>query len=261
MGDLVNSSFWHLGAYWESQPGSTTLGILNPVQDNVLTLLSNGFVVPDNAELIGAYGGGAAGGLTAVQIDNPQLRYIGLPKLAFLNGTITVPSVPNFNNYSDQPFAIDRINTTAVRTNNADAGAQNQGVGLWFRFGRRSNYVGPRYTLRGTTSITGVTGSWASGSITMDDTLPQGVYEIQGMDVVAANVLFARLIINGPKYRPGVVARESVNNQPVWCYQHGGWGPMGRFASINLPNLEILASGATTSQQVFLELVRIGDLG
>lgn len=254
-----NEGFMHLAAFYESQPGSTTLGTLNAANDGILTLLSNGVVVPSDADLIGVYGCGAGGFLSALQINNPDFRYVGLPNMPLLNATLAVPAVPNFNLMVDESLRISRVNTTLVQTSNSDAGASVQSAGLVLRFAKRPATPKPRYTLRYTATITGVAGSWVNGVMTPDTTLPAGVYEIQGMDAVGTNLLFARLVIQGATYRPGCVARESVNNYPIHCFRQGKLGAWGSFASINTPTLDIFATGACTAQTVWLDLVRLGD--
>jgi hypothetical protein len=254
-----NEGYMHMAAFYATQTASANLATLAAANDGILTLLGNGVVVPDNADLIGAYGAGAGGFLTAMQINNPDFRYVGLPSMPYLNGTLAVPAVPNFNLMNDQPLRISRVNTTLVQTSNSDAAGSIQTASLHLRFQKRAANPGVRYTLRATAAITGVTGSWVNGVLTFDTTLPAGVYEIQGMDAVGTNLLYARLVMQGASYRPGCVARASANNYPIHCFRNGKLGAWGSFASINTPTMDIFVSGACTAQTVWLDLVRTGD--
>jgi hypothetical protein len=187
------------------------------------------------------------------------MRAVGLPYIAPLNQTVAVPSPPNladFGEYGPAPADADEISVEATHT---DAGAQIQYALMWLRFGRKQPDIGQEYRLRGTAAITGVVGSWASGAITLDQTLPSGIYQIQGMDAFGTNLIGARLIFPGGGWRPGVLARNAVNSVPSQIFTNGSLGVYGEFDSFAIPQLEIFVEAANTSQEVYLDVVRVGN--
>ncbi len=187
------------------------------------------------------------------------MREIGLPYIAPINQTVAAPSPPNLADYGDfgpKPRDADEL---SVEATHSDAAAQIQYALLWLTFGRKNVPVGRRYRLRNTAAITGVIGSWASGSMVPDQTLPSGIYSIVGMDAFGTNLLGARLIFPGGGFRPGILARNAVGSVPHRLFTSDDLGVFGEFDSVALPTLEIFFEAANTVQEVYLDVVRIGD--
>lgn len=250
-------TFWHLAAYYASLTnGTTTANTI--VTDQVLTPSgTTGFILPRPGRLRMAYSAGVS--LTAVQINTPSLRYVGLPYVGPVNAALAVPSPPNVTDWGEMGPPIPTVDAiSAVHTLGGGA-PEVEFTGLWFSFGNATIPAGPIYRLRFTAAIVGVAGSWVTGALTPDTTLPQGTYSVVGMDAFGTNLAFARLIFPGSFFRPGVLARNTTSAVPFRGFTNGDMGVYGSFKSINLPNLEILAIGANTAQTVFLDLVRTGD--
>jgi hypothetical protein len=95
--------------------------------------------------------------------------------------------------------------------------------------------------------------------LTFDQTLPSGIYQIQGMNAFGANLLGARLIFTGGGWRPGVLAMQTLSSVPRQEFTDGSFGVFGEFDSVTIPQLEIFAEGANAAQEGFLDVVRLGD--
>jgi hypothetical protein len=250
-------TYWHLAAYFASLTnGTTTANTI--VSDQVLTPSgTTAFILPKAGRLRLAYSAGAS--LTAVQINTPSLRYVGLPFVGPVNLALVVPSPPNVTDWGPQGPPIPTVDAiSAVHTLGGGA-PENELTALWFSFGGASIPGGPIYRLRFTATITAVTGTWVTGALIPDTTLPQGTYSVVGMDAFGTNLALARLIFPGSFFRPGVLARATTGTVGWPGFTDGRMGVYGSFKSVNLPNLEILAVGANTAQTVFLDLVRTGD--
>lgn len=250
-------TYWHLAAYFASLTnGTTTANTI--VSDQVLTPSgTTAFILPKPGRLRMAYSAGVS--LTAVQINTPSLRYVGLPFVGPVNATLTVPSPPNVTDWGEMGPPIPVVDAiSAVHTLGGGA-PENELTGLWFSFGSAPIPASPIYRLRFTATITAVVGSWVTGALTPDTTLPQGTYSVVGMDAFGTNLVFARLIFPGSFFRPGVLCRNATSGVAWPGWADGRMGVYGSFKSVNLPNLEILASGANTAQTVFLDVVRTGD--
>jgi hypothetical protein len=113
--------------------------------------------------------------------------------------------------------------------------------------------------VRGTAAITGVVGSWASGAITLDQNLPAGIYEIQGLDMFGTNLLVGRLIFPGGGLRPGAPARNAVSNVPNDLFTGGKLGVYGQFDTVALPQLEIFVEAANSAQEVYMDIVKVSN--
>ena len=254
---MDNRTFFHTVAY----RGSVGAGLANVaiagVADPIVARDANSNFLSPNGVTINW---GVAGGINNVRtrINTASLREVALPYLAPINQTLTVPSPPNLAYFGDagpKPRPADAI---SVEATSADAGAQTYYALLNFSFGRREPTPGKEYRTRFTAAITAVAGSWVNGAITLDQVLPAGIYQICGMDIFGTNLIAGRLVFPGGGWRPGVYARNAVNNVPHRIFLDGTLGVFGEFNSVAMPTLDIYAEGANTSQEGYLDLVQVG---
>lgn len=255
---MDNRTFFHLAAFSESVAIGATTQQIDGVPDGILTRsASNNFLAPDGCRLFAATGLGT--NLTRMRINTPVARYVAFPQIAPTNAGTTVPSPANlslFENAGIKPNASDEI---AIEAGQNNAAAQIERAGLWLMFQRKEPTPGVKYRTRFTATITAVAESWASGAITFDQTIPAGIYQIQGMQCFGANLFLSRLIFPGGGWRPGVLCNNLVSDIPRREFTDGTFGVFGEFNSVNVPQLEILSTGANTAQEGFLDLVRTGD--
>lgn len=253
----MNATYQHLAAY----VGSVTNGVSNMdialVNDGILTKQNNHAILPQDGQLLLAVV--LSADANRARLNTPSVRYVGLPSIVPVNASATVPATPSIYDMTDAPLAIPRADEIAIEGTQDNAGAQTMNVGILFGFGRREIPNGPRYRVRGTATIVGVTGAWANGSIVMDTILPRGTYAVVGLDVTGTGLFLARLIFPGTSYRPGVLCRPSPGIQPAKVFTSGTLGVYGEFDSTNVPNLEILQVAANTAQVVYMDVVRIGS--
>lgn len=255
---MDNRTFFHLAAF----RGSVGIGGVNVaiagVGDNILTRsAANAFLAPKGSRIRFATAGGV--GATRARINTPILRAVGLPYIAPIGTGVTAQSPPNIADYGEFGPAPAEADEISVESSQNDAAAQIQWALVGLKLGRKEPQPGMKYRVRGTSAIAGVVGSWASGAITLDQTLPSGIYQIQGMDAWGTNLLGARLIFSGGGWRPGVLSRNTVSSVPSSLFTRESLGVFGEFDSVALPQLEIFVEAANAAQEVYLDLVRIGD--
>lgn len=245
---------FHVACY----SGSVGAGLLNvdtpAVQDGQLTIANNHFVLPRQAQFLWAYPVGV--GLSRARLNTPKMRYVGLPSIVPVNVGTSVASPPNVVDWTADNIMLDTIDEVAVECSSSDAGAQTMKVLVAFGFGMRPVPAQPVFRIRGTASITASTTAWTNGSITLDQTLPRGTYDVVGLDAVGTNLLAARMVFSGYGFRPGCLARNSASSLQHPLFTNGKLGVFGTFDSINLPTIDVIALGANTSQEIFLDLVR-----
>lgn len=251
-----NRTYMHLAAFRGSVVNGTTNTAIAGVPDNALPRSTSGnFFAPPNATIFAA----AAGGINATRsrINTPNFRKVGFPSIAPLNQTVAVPSPPNmalYGDYGPKPEPTDEI---SVEATHSDAAAQIQYALMWFKFGQGSKPGGMEYRLRFTAAVTGVVGSWASGAIAFDQTIPSGDYAIVGMDVFGTNLLAARLIFIGGGWRPGVLARNAVGSVPHRLFLDAYDGVFGVFNNVALPQLEVYVEAANSAQEGYLDIIKL----
>lgn len=255
---MDNRTFFHLAAFRGSVTNGTVNTAIAGVLDNILARsAANNFLAPKGSSVRLATAGGV--NATRARINTPAMRNVGLPYIAPMGTGVTALSPPNIANYTDtgpKPAEADEI---SVEYTHSDAAPQVGWALMWLAFARKEPTPLMKYRIRGTGAITGVVGSWASGGITLDQTLPAGIYQIQGMDAFGTNLLGARLIFTGGGWRPGVLARNSLSSVPSPVFTNEELGVFGEFDSVTLPQLEIYVEAANTVQEVYFDVVRIGD--
>lgn len=250
-------TYFHLGAWFENVAAGVTDSQVNAVQDSILTITNNNFLLPARAQIKWVYGAGV--GMDRLRLNVPPLRYVGLPSLVPINVTAAVPSPFNLVDLENRPVFVDPIDQVEIDTTNTDAGAQNHFVVAAFAFGRKEPAAGPVYRVRATAAITGSTGTWVNGSMTMDQSLPQGRYEVVGLDLTGTNLIAGRLVFPGASFRPGAIARNSASSLKHPYFDTNSMGSYGFFDFPNLPTLDIFVGGANTAQVIYMDLVRVSS--
>jgi hypothetical protein len=245
---------WHTGAYYASVPtGTATYTQLTAVQDGQITRsAANNLMLPADARIALAMAWGQD--LTLARFNVPSLRDFGKPHIQPLNPGTTNPTVLNVMNprdYSLRVLSGEEIGVEAVHSN---AGSIATMAGVWFEFNRTQAAVGPAYRIRGTAAITNVVGGWASGQITLDETLPAGEYDIIGMTVQGTGLVMGRLIFPEGGFRPGVPAADAADDVRTELFSFGNFGSFGSFRNFSLPQLEVFARAAAAAQIVWLDV-------
>lgn len=233
---------------------------INGVADGQFTLsTTTTFISPEKGSLVAAFSIGQ--NMTRTRLNIPSLRMVGLPSLTPINTGTTVPSPVNICRVEEGKIIIPPVEPISFEVTSPGAVGENP-IGVFFSvFKFQPTPPGTVFRVRGTTTIAGVINTWQNGGITLDQPLQQGRYAIVGLDVVAANVIAARLVFAVGGYRPGCLARNGVASIMHPYFTDGRLGVYGEFTNSNVPNLEILlgAGGASASQEVFLDLVRLGN--
>jgi hypothetical protein len=255
---MDNRTFFHLSAFRGSVVNGTTNTAIAGVLDNIISKsVSGNFLAPDGAQIAAAIGGGV--NASRQRINTPAARQVGFPQIAPLGTGVTATNPQNLAYWGQNGIKPASADEVAVEATHTDAAPQIQWALMWWRFGYKQPTPGLQYRLRWTAAIAAVVGSWASGALAFDQSIPSGIYQIQGMDAFGANLLGARLIFPGGSWRPGVLAHNTLSTVPRPEFTDNSFGVFGEFDSVNVPQLEIYAEAANAAQEGFLDLVRIGD--
>lgn len=245
---------FHLAAFTGSQAVVATPTALPAIQDGYFALQSLQYVIPKALRIYGAYAQGA--NIGRADINTPSLRQVGLPSIVPVAASASILSLfPVMTTLRAGP-TIPIGDQIVIETTNGGGAAEQQTGGLWMGDGNFGLPSGDIITVRATASITAGNLAWGAGTFTFDTGLPNGRYAVIGMDVIGANLLFARLVFpdNGPK--PGVLARASTAILPSGQFMDGKMGVFGEFFQNAPPSIELFGSAAPTTQQIFLQLVR-----
>jgi hypothetical protein len=246
---------YHTLAFYKSMTAGSTNEDVTAVTDQVVTSPQGHFLRSQEYRIFAAVALGAT--ITRARYNTPSLRLPFLPQLCPLEVGGNFGDFPNINEYKDRELRIAVGDELAVETSNSAAGSENHLVAVWTRTATVPAPPGPKYTTRFTSAITASAGTWQSGAITITDTLPGGTYAVIGMDVFGANLALARLVFGTQIERPGVICRQAQSNRRDPTFRDGRVGQFGTFNYLALPQLEVLSTGANSSQTGYLDLIRI----
>jgi hypothetical protein len=224
------------------------IGTAEYVQNNRLVLQSDQF-------LLWAYFQGA--NLTRVRIDSPSLRTQILPRFPYFKRGTAPGDQPPVNDLAGYGFVLRGREEIAVQTsNNLGTGTEKHYAVICVSGTGVGSPSAPEFWLRATGNTTLTADAWTLVPLTFEQTLPAGRYRIVALIVRSATGIAARVIIPGMGDRPGTLCINNIGDEPNRFLQRHAYGDYGTFDSVALPSLEILASGADTSQEVYLGLRR-----
>ncbi len=250
---------FHVSAFSASVPtGVAAYTQVTAVQDGQLTRTQSNNLLAGSSYKIDL--GWASGtDLASLRMVVPSLRDMGKPHLSPINNASGTPTVQNIYDPGPRPLTVPAGEEFGLEAFQSNVGAQTVTALVFLRFADQPAPIGQVYRLRGTSTITNVSGSWAAGQITLDDTLTGGIFEIVGLDVIGANVVGARLVFPEGGYRPGCIARDSIGDVRVNNFSMGAFGSYGQFQNFALPQLEIFSIGAGASQTIFLDIIKVSN--
>lgn len=248
----------HLLAFTKASAGGQTLEDVPGVQDDWAALnASSHYLTPLDMFIRWAYMLSPNG--TLAQISQPHLRQVALPAVTPIDIGTTPTTIYAMREYLP-PFLKLPMNDeiTILQSDNAGAGIQKYGfLGLIDR-DVRNVPQGEIYTLRATASITSGNKVWGTGTFAFDQTIPYGTYSVVGMDVIGAGLIAARLLFPSGGPRPGCIARTAESIKPYDFFRMGRLGEWGRFNTTAPPSVQLFGSAAPTTQQIFLDVVKVG---
>ncbi len=247
---------FHIAAYYDSALGTVADTDISAVQDPVVQITNNHFVFQQARQLVFAYAGSAT--LARTKVVTPTTRQITNPYIRTINVGLNPVSPPCILDGLGQPFQLRALEETAVQASAAPATTEPFFAILGLQQSYQPAPQGDIYTLRGTGSVTVTAAAWTQCAITWQDNLPAGQYAAIGMEFYSATAIAARLIFGNQVDRPGCIGITALSHITHPMFRRGGLGLWGGFPNTRMPSLEVLCSGADTTQEVYLDLVRIG---
>ena len=231
---------------------SATLLPLAGVADQHVTVVGNDLTIPDLNFLVAALIFGNAP--TQAQIQTPNLRRLVLEDIGKMIATETCAgAVDVLVDRREDPLelvASEKLNVYTIHT--LDGWAL-----IWLADGPVAPVHGDIHTVRATTGHTTAADIWENVALTLTQTLPAGRYQVVGMRAYGTALLAARLVFVGGVWRPGVPAGVNINAVEVPQFKKGRFGVFGEFEFDQPPSVDLLGTGVTSAEQIFLDLIQI----
>lgn len=256
---------FNLVGFCEATPGTGT-NLVN------VGLLEAHYTVTNNTDLqitkeapyvLGVFGVGVST-LGDVILRQPKMIDYHFKKCSLVGD---VAPLCSFSDYMGRPLPlrIDKLNALVV--NATDEAAL---IGVFLGSGKitqaMKDQVNPTHVISGYGDTTITTLQWSRCPITWGD-LDAGTYEIVGMRASVfggADMALMRLLIPGAsEWRPGVIAGQAQADHEEWQslerLPFAQWPLMGiKCTEKTLPNVECLGIGASTDQNLELQLQKVG---
>lgn len=240
--------------YSASQDTSGVLTTTAALADAHIRVSGNDVSIPaDLPNIAGVYAIGAT--MTRASLVSPSIRR-RYPFEVFPIDAAATPTDPwHFHDVSQQVISLDVDESLNFQFAESGAGAQRGSGLVWLSDGPISpDANGEFFTIRATGTTTLSTYAWTNCTLTFNDTLPAGTYEIVGMHAISTGAIAARLVIPQYPWRPGVICSTGVNVFSGTQFRYGNYGVFGSFTHMTPPTVDFLSSSADTSQTVYLDL-------
>lgn len=248
----------HLAAFIEEIDEAGAFANIAAAADQVLDYSGDKIRIPqDYANIIAAIAYIGTTG-TRARLNTPSLEQFIKLYLSPVNQVI----VPTGNDVID---AHTESIIPLVPTENLEcevladpAAAEFHSVGVWLNDNNFSPVSGDIRPVP--FSVTGALteGGWNTLTITLEEELPAGNYELVGARLECAVATLARFILSRQVPRPGFVPSADEDYQFRDMFRYGRFGSWGTFDHISLPKLELLCvatTGAATYQGI-MDVIR-----
>lgn len=190
------------------------------------------------------------------QIQSPSLRVMTNLDVEPVVAALTFGSPPeaSFHPQSAIPVVADEALNFAVQSDPVSA-VLHRGF-VWLADAAQQPIAGQFFSVRATSAIALVTGTWVNGNLVMSQTLPTGRYQVIGMRARGTNLVAARLVFPEQIARPGVLAVNAIGDEDPWSFRRGMAGVWGEFLNTVPPTVDALGT-TDTAQTYILDLVRV----
>lgn len=252
---------FHTAAYYSQLAASAVYGQLAAVADAALTRnAGNQYIMPDNLRVMAAHCQGI--GVGRCQIQAPSLRRLAYPEVFPVIQSIrtAVPDLQGVQIYLDNGPRLERNEAVGVYASEVLAAVSPTNAALWIGDRVEQAPPGPQFTLVATGTITTVDQQWALGTMAFETVLATGDYLVTGLEVVADNSNYARLVFPGSTgMRPGVPVLDVLTDKQ-WrdSFRLGRFGSFGRFTFNNPPQIELFgAAAAATPFVCYMDVIKV----
>lgn len=229
------------------------------VVDDILTIQNSHFVLRQPTQLLLAAVMSVT--LSRAKIASPSMRQLASPFIRPVILAVTPPSNPNLWLLDHNPFVIPAFEEVQLQATSALGAGTERLTGLIVLAPQIMPCpVGNQVPLRITSTTAAVANAWTTLTLTFADTLPSGIYAACLSEHSSTTGIAHRWIFSGQEERPGLPSYVLKTDRHPYAISKGQLGVMGRFRSNDLPRLQVLCNAADASHEVYLHVIRVGNL-
>lgn len=241
--------------YSQSQDTGGVLTAVDALLDPHVRVQGKDVIVPSLNKLIGAFVTGA--NAQGAQFQSPTLRrFVNLDLYPF-NQVADTGSPFAFIDRSEQPIELTVDEALNAYYAESAAGAERCYIAALLGDGDHRIPSGEIFTVRASGTTTLVANAWTNVPLTFTQVLPAGRYACVGAQAYTANGVFFRFYPNAFEWRPGYLTNGFGFAGMGSRQRYGGLGVWFEFNHNTPPTCDFLANGASTSENVWLDLIKI----
>ena len=253
----------HLAAYYQSVDPAAAYVQLAAIADSQLTVNSPRIQVPTLNQVVLASAGAENAVAPLVRLVAPSLTAKWRHQLSPLNVAAAAAVLPmspaRIVDLRDDPLVLVPSEQLTAELNSNPVAAQIQWVLVWFADAKPAPVTGPIMTARATVANALVAGAWTLNTLTFDEQIPRGRYQVVGFRPMSTNMIAARLVIPGAGYRPGALAAANISDVTGDIFRMGNLGVLGEFEDVDNLQVESLAAAADAAavQQYLVDMIQL----
>lgn len=239
--------------YYEEIAALEVLTLINGIADQHVRVADDDIYIPELDHIAGVISNGFS--MTDIQLRSPSLRRLALYDVSPLGNELTPAGSAHgdFRPYS--PIALEKNEVLNVAI--AHTAVHPALVVVILSDGAITPVTGEIFTVKATSAIAGVAGTWEAGVLNIVQTLPVGRYQVVGMAPSGNAVVAARLVFIGYQWRPGAPAVQAIGRSEAKEFRYGNFGVFGEFDHITPPSAEILCVAGSITQEYYLDLIKV----
>lgn len=253
----------HLAAWFESVAAPADAEI-NAVADDVLNQPSaERFTVPFEYNNV-HWAAALSAEITRARLVTPSLEIRRTRPIIVPHNRAVLPSATLVKVYKPvKPIELIPSEELSVRYTASGLAQNHYALALLGKKDLGALPSGDIRRVRCTGTTTLVASQWTSVTLTPDEQLEAGLYELVNMMAFSVTAIACRVIIQGQPYRAGVMAFNGASEQVAFDGAHN-WEainkpyPMGRFPHNLLPKVQFLSNAADAAETVLLDLIKVG---
>jgi hypothetical protein len=255
----------HLAGYYQSVDPAGVYVSLATLADSQITVNTPRIQVPPLNQVVLAAAGLENVVAPLARLVSPSLTRRWRHQLSPVNVATAAAVLPmspaRLVDLRDDPIVLVPSEQLTFEINTNPAAVQIQWGLLWFADGKPAPISASIVTARATVANALVAGTWTLNTLTFDEQLPRGKYQIVGYRPMSTNMIASRLVIPSNPWRPGALAAANISDFSSDIFRYGNLGSWGEFEDVDNLQVESLATAADAAniQQYLVDLVQLRE--
>lgn len=245
----------HLCGFTASQDSAAMINVA-AIPDPSMRIEGNNVIVPAQVNaLVMAWANGV--NLDRAQLQSPSLRRILNYEISPIAISAANVSPTPLIDKRMTPIILDPDEPLSCVAAESGAGATRQNIFACLAPGVLAPIQGDVRSVRVSASTTLGTFGWTNGSLTFDQSLPAGRYQLVGGRFRSAGLLAWRAVFVGGIWRPGAPGYTTDALVDPEQFRMGNMGVWGEFDHNLPPTIDFFSVSADTTEIGVLDLIKI----